>query len=45
MKAGNFNIHDYLEKLNEESDGNLKGSEKDGLIIPGENRKSCIPTL
>lgn len=39
MKAGNFNIHDYLEKLNENStDGNLKGDV--GQIIPEENKKS-----
>ena len=41
MKAGNFNINDYLEKLYEETtDGNLKGSDQEGLIIPEENKKS-----
>jgi hypothetical protein len=41
MKAGTFNIDDYLEKLHEEaSDGNIKGSDKEGLIIPEENKKS-----
>ena len=39
MKAGSFNINDYLEKLYENSnDGNLVG--KDPLIIPEENKKS-----
>jgi len=39
MKAGQFNINEYLEKLYEEAgDGNL--SNKEGIIIPDENKKS-----
>jgi len=38
MKAGNFNINDYLSKLYEESEGG-KVPEKEGLIIPEENKK------
>lgn len=39
MKAGNFNIDEYLEKLYEEAgDGQL--SDKEGIIIPDENKKS-----
>jgi len=42
MKAGNFNIHDYLSKLNEEADAEslAKLPEKDGLIIPDTNKKN-----
>ena len=40
MKAGTFNINDYLDKLYENSDGNLAAGDKDGLIIPEENKKS-----
>ena len=40
MKAGNFNINDYLEKLHENVEGGPIGSEKEGLIIPEENKKS-----
>jgi hypothetical protein len=39
MKAGQFNIHDYLEKLYETAgDGQLPNEE--GMIIPEENQKS-----
>lgn len=39
MKAGNFNINDYLEKLYENAEGgNLPDQE--GMIIPEENKKS-----
>jgi hypothetical protein len=40
MRAGNFNINDYLDKLYEdaESEGG-KVPEKEGLIIPEENKK------
>jgi len=41
MKAGQFNINDYLEKLNEgmeENAGNLPDQE--GMVIPEENKKS-----
>jgi hypothetical protein len=41
MKAGNFNIHEYLERLNENEEaknGNLPDNE--GMIIPDENKKS-----
>ena len=40
MKAGTFNINDYLGKLYENSDGNLPAGDKEGLIIPEENKKS-----
>jgi hypothetical protein len=41
MKAGNFNINDYLNKLYENSDGNLQGGDNGvGLMIPDENKKS-----
>jgi len=39
MKAGNFNINDYLNKLNENAEGNLKGDPIAGMI-PAENKKS-----
>ncbi len=39
MKAGTFNINDYLEKLQENTDGNLPPGQQDGLIIPEENKK------
>ena len=41
MKAGTFNIQDYLEKLHEEAsiDGGVKEGDKEGLIIPEENKK------
>lgn len=39
MKAGQFNINDYLERLYENAeDGNL--SNKEGMIIPEENQKA-----
>ena len=41
MKAGNFNINDYLEKLHENTvDGGLPQGSQEGLIIPEENKKS-----
>jgi hypothetical protein len=45
MRAGQFNMDEYLEKLNEEAeksakDGNLPSSGKEGMIIPEENKKS-----
>lgn len=43
MKAGNFNIHDYLEKLHENAqEGGLPSGNNDGegLIIPEENKKA-----
>jgi len=43
MKAGKFNIHEYLEKLHENAqEGGLpSGSNNgEGLIIPEENKKS-----
>lgn len=39
MKAGQFNINDYLEKLNEAAEGGQLPN-KEGLIIPEENQKS-----
>ena len=41
MKAGNFNIHDYLNKLQESAtEGGLPNGQQDGLIIPEENKKA-----
>ena len=41
MKAGSFNIHEYLERLNENAEaGNLAASQKEGILIPDENKKS-----
>ena len=41
MKAGYFNIHEYLQKLHENvSDGNLPSGQQDGILIPDENKKS-----
>lgn len=44
MKAGNFNIHDYLEKLHEVAESlKVEGGatvDADGIIIPDENKKS-----
>jgi len=40
MKAGTFNINDYLGKLQENAEGNLPAGQQDGLIIPEENKKS-----
>jgi hypothetical protein len=44
MKAGQFNIHEYLEKLYEESTSMMDGGEGlsnvDGIIIPDINKKS-----
>ena len=41
MKAGSFNIHDYLNRLNEEAE--MKETPKvdtNGMIIPEENQKT-----
>jgi hypothetical protein len=38
MKAGSFNINEYLEKLYENSE--LPSNGQDGIIIPDENKKS-----
>jgi hypothetical protein len=41
MKAGSFNIHEYLEKLHENAEaGNLPAGQQDGILIPDENKKS-----
>ena len=44
MKAGNFNINDYLQKLYEDALPMMDGGEgltnADGIIIPDENKKS-----
>ena len=41
MKAGSFNIHEYLERLNENAEaGNLASKDKEGILIPDENKKS-----
>lgn len=44
MKAGQFNINDYLERLYEESTSMMTDGEglvnNDGIIIPEENKKS-----
>ena len=41
MKAGNFNINEYLEKLYENAEtGNLQQKDQEGIIIPDENKKS-----
>jgi hypothetical protein len=51
MKAGNFNINDYLERLYEEAeqkdpkqtgfmDGGDDVTNSDGIVIPNENKKS-----
>jgi hypothetical protein len=44
MKAGNFNIKDYLERLYEETTPMMSGGEgltnADGIIIPDGNKKS-----
>ena len=44
MKAGQFNIHDYLEKLNEEATPMMSGgegvSDEGGILIPNENKKT-----
>lgn len=41
MKAGQFNIYEYLERLNENAEtGNLSSKDTEGLIIPDENKKS-----
>lgn len=41
MKAGSFNINDYLIKLQENAEsGNITANQQMGLIIPEENQKS-----
>jgi len=41
MKAGSFNINDYLQRLNENAEaGNLAAKDKEGILIPDENKKS-----
>jgi hypothetical protein len=44
MKAGQFNIYDYLEKLNEEAtqmmDGGQGNTYQDGIVIPDTNVKA-----
>jgi len=42
MKAGNFNIHEYLDRLNEEQDAeSLTGlPDKEGLVLPEETKKN-----
>jgi hypothetical protein len=51
MRAGNFNIKDYLEKLYEEADDKIASStpmmtggedlsDADGIVIPEQNKKS-----
>ena len=40
MKAGSFNINDYLQKLNENAEGFLPANQKEGILIPDENKKS-----
>lgn len=39
MKAGNFNINDYLEKLYENAEGGQL-PDKEGMVIPEENQKA-----
>lgn len=40
MQIGYFNMNEYINKLNESEDGNIPSSNKDGLIIPEENKKA-----
>lgn len=41
MKAGSFNINDYLQKLEENAqEGNLAPKDKEGILMPDENKKS-----
>ena len=41
MKAGSFNINEYLERLYENAEsGNLQQKDQEGIIIPDENKKS-----
>ena len=40
MKAGNFNMIDYLNRLNEEAEATEKALDKDGIIIPDTNKKA-----
>ena len=40
MKAGSFNIKDYLERLNEEAEVKASAASSIGLIIPEENKKN-----
>lgn len=39
MKAGSFNLNDYLQRLHEEQEANSKVPEE-GIIIPEENKKT-----
>lgn len=40
MKIGHFNIDDYLNALNENENAGADKVNKEGLIIPDENKKS-----
>lgn len=43
MRAGNFNMEDYINNLNENAEttgGNLPAGSKEGILIPDENKKS-----
>lgn len=41
MRAGNFNINEYLERLFENSEsGNIQQKDQEGIIIPDENKKA-----
>ena len=41
MKAGSFNINDYLEKLYENAEeGGLPAGQQDGILIHGGDKKS-----
>ena len=47
MKTGNFNLNDYIEKLHEEAESKIDSgngyaatSDKDGIILPGDAKKS-----
>lgn len=39
MKAGQFNLNEYLEKLNEAAEGG-QIPDKEGMVIPPENQKA-----
>ena len=39
MKAGSFNLNDYLQRLHEEKEATSKVPDE-GIIIPEENKKS-----
>ena len=40
MKAGTFNINEYLERLTEEAAAAEKKPDSEGLVIPDTNQKS-----